>query len=223
MNNHIKDIEEKINKMSDDELVEIISNEYSFYTDEALIIAKKIAEEKGLSSFIKDKQESMRIQNLEKEDEIVRQNKLKVENRDDDNLFIFAPTTGRVIFCVLFTLIAISRIQIYQDDPVRSISSYTALVTIVFLVWGSVYRLFPWSKKGLIVEGNRIVFGIREGKKKEVIEPVELVKLSKNGNVMTVEGLNNYGIRVIRNIEGKYLKKKDYEIIKIILKDKIES
>ena len=40
---------------------------------------------------------------------------------------------------------------------------------------------------------------------------------------MTVEGLNNYGIKVIRNIEGKYLKKKDYEIIKIIFKDKIES
>jgi len=70
--------------------------------------------------------------------------------------------------------------------------------------------------KEIIVEKEKIVFRRRNLKIKEVIKLTESIITS--GNKITLNGINDKGMHVSRDIKKNTLKRDDYDNIRFILK-----
>ena len=147
-------------------------------------------------------------------------NNVSDEDKNHKNKFKYSPSTGKVIFAIVFTIFALTKVETYPNDLASTLGSWFGIGIAAYLVWSNALRIWPWSKRELIVEPNKVIFII--GKKSEQLENLEKVTISEKSGIILIESFNKEGKVLKKIIEKKHFTSEDYDRIRLILQSKIK-
>jgi len=138
----------------------------------------------------------------------------------DVNEFEERTKVGWMIFSVIFTLIAISKCNVtpQENDSAFALGNLIGYSFPIYLVWAYSLRIWPWKKQKIIIDNNRITF--IKGNNTKTISILKSVNVTRNGNLITVVGVNEDNKDIREFIEKKNFNKDDFDDIKLLLESK---
>lgn len=220
------DLKKRFEKMSDQQLLEIIEEKADDYTGEALTIAQKILAERGGSKKIKEElkqhektMEQQEVDIWEKENElknILRERKRKAIK--------FKPGVFGILFCILATIFAFLKTfkGIGADENEIMIGKLIAFFLFEYILWGSTFKLFPRSVKKFSIQENQVFFYNAFGTELKVFPTILSVNVHHSNDFLTILGKNKKNKPQSFDIQRKKIGNSNFEQVKADLSEIID-